>query len=188
MNLSKYEEYIVKWDKPVQKNFVKYWISIFDKDSMERIGSTLINRNRSDSGYYFEKDVKTFMQKTLSAKIDADALRKEELTVISNISITEHELRYNHGDLSLELESNESNLFILITEMEDTVSYEKESELRDQKLHKKSQPFIQMLIDTYELSESELDFLVPTHKHFVCNEALMFNIIEESCRKYSFAR
>lgn len=188
MSFSKYEKYITKWDKPVQKNFVKYWISIFDKDSMERIGSTLINRNRSDSGYYFEKDVKTFLQKTLSSKIDADALRKEELTVTSQISIAEHDLRYNDGDLSLELESDKSNLFIQITEMEDTASYVKESELREKKLHKKAQPFIQMLIDTYELSESELDFLVPTHKHFVCNEALLFQITEENCRKYSFAR
>lgn len=188
MNMSKYEEYIVKWDKPIKENFVKYWISIFDKDSMERICSTLIRRNRSDCGYHFEKDVKEFMQKNFNDKLEADVLRKEELNVTSHISIAEHDLLYNNGELSLELESDKTNLFIQINEMQDTVSYENEVKLRNDKISKKSQPFIQMLKETYELSDAELDFLIPTNKYFVCNEPLVFNILEKSCIKYSEAR
>lgn len=188
MNMSKYEEYVVKWNEPVKKHFVKYWISIFKKDSMERICSTLINRNRSDCGYHFDKDVKEFLQKNLSHKLEADVLKKEELNLIAKISINEHDLLYNEGEISLELESDNSNLFIKVSEMEDNASYKNEVKSRNDKINNKSQPFIQMLKETYELSDEELDFLIPTHKNFVCNDLLRFRMLEESCMQYSDAR
>lgn len=167
-----------------REDFVKYWISIYDNSNAERIGDTTIARNKSHSSYDSKEEIEKFLISLIDGEVDSSLI----FDINHNIWDMEYNQENGETETQFEFVNEKHNVFVTVRQIPDSPSFHNER----RNFHRKSEVvennFRQYLFEKYEISQEELNFLIPNHTVFSAENKTVYSETEKKVKEYISVR